>query len=452
MIRAVYLFILIAVLAFAGVWLAENPGGVSVRWGGYVVETSMVFLAAAALIVALVLTILFLIVRWIRQSPGKLGAIFFARRRGKGYEALSNGMVAIAAGDAEEARKAAVLTEKHLKGEPLALLMAAQAAELNNDDRAAQIYYDRMAERKDTEFLGLRGLIVRAKADGDLSKALDHARRADQLKPGTEWVQREMLELMLDREDFEDASSVVGKMMRNKKLAKSDALKHLKAVVNFQLAEKAQKEGHLDAALRNANVAYQADTTFVPAGVFLLKHMAPGRGRDKILSSLWKDAPHPEIAAAAKSLVLAEDPKDWLARAKGFMVVSNPDHRETKMALASAALAAREYGEAREYLTAVEKEGATVGTYRLLAELEEVANADAVAARNWILKSTEAAPDPAWVCGSCGSISAKWSARCHTCHSFDRMEWRQLTRYTDDPDLIEAEVVEEVQALPVEAK
>ncbi|MBE7636249.1 hypothetical protein GUA87_05295 [Sneathiella sp. P13V-1] len=452
MIRAVYLFVLIALLAFAGVWLAENPGGVSVRWGGYVVETSMVFLAAAALIVALVLTVLFLIVRWVRQSPGKLGAVFFARRRSKGYEALSNGMVAIAAGDAEEARKAAVLTEKHLKGEPLALLMAAQAAELNNDDRAAQIYYDRMTARPDTEFLGLRGLIARAKADGDLTKALEHTRRADQLKPGTEWVQREMLELILEKGDFEDASVVVGKMMRNKKLAKSDALKHLKAVISFLLAEKAQKEGHLEAALRHANMAYQADSTFIPAGVFLLKHMAPGRGRDKILSTLWKEMPHPEVAAAAKSLVLAEDPKDWLARAKKFMQISNPDHRETKMALASAALAAREYGEAREYLNALDKDGATVGTYRLLAELEEVANADAVAARNWILKSTEADPDPAWVCGSCGSISSKWSARCPSCHSFDRFEWRQLNRHTEDPDLIEAEVVEEVQALPVEVK
>ncbi len=446
MVRAIYLFILIALVSVAGVWLANNPGSVSVRWGGYAIETSMVFLAAATLIAALLVTLLLLIYRWIRNSPGRIGGAFFARRRTKGLEALSNGMVAIAAGDAEEARKAAVLAEKHLKGEPLALLLSAQAAELNDDDRAAKIYYDRMSEREDTEFLGLRGLIARARAENDLEAALRHVRRAEELKPKTEWVQKALIELLIEKKDYDAASGVVMRMMRGKKNQQNEALRHLKTVISHEQALLAFERGENEAALRYANEAHRQDPGFVPASVFMVRHMAPGRGRDKLLEAAWSAAPHPDLATAAKALVLAEDPRDWFKRAKSFMLKTNPDHRETHLALARAALDAREYGEAREHLAAAEKLNPTVSVYRLLAELEETANADAAAARNWILKSTEAAPDPTWMCNSCGSQSSKWTSHCPTCHSFDSLKWREMHKYVAEPEMIEAEVVEELPA------
>jgi len=446
MIRAIYLFILISLFSLAGVWLANNPGGVSVRWGGYVIETSMIFLAVATVIAALVVSLLVLIYRWIRKSPGRIGGAFFARRRTKGLEALSNGMVAIAAGDAEEARKAAVQAEKHLKGEPLALLLSAQAAELNDDKRAAKIYYDRMTERQDTEFLGLRGLIAQARADNDLEGALRHTRRAEELKPRTEWVQKALVELLIEKKDYDAAASVVMRMMRSKKSQQNEALRHLKAVISHEQALGAFERGEQDAALRYANEAHRQEPAFVPASTFLVRHMAPGRGRDKLLEAAWAAGPHPDLAAVAKALVLAEDPRDWFKRAKSFMLKSNPDHLETHLALARAALEAREYGEAREHLVAAEKINPTVSVYRLLAELEETANADAAAARNWILKSTEAAPDPTWMCTSCGSQSATWSSHCPTCNSFDSLKWREMQKHVEAPDLIEAEVVEELPA------
>ncbi|MBL4907169.1 MAG: hypothetical protein JKX94_06945 [Sneathiella sp.] len=140
MIRSIYLFVLFALFAAGGVWLADHPGNVAIRWDNYVVETNVIVLVSIALISALLLTLLYRIYVWLRTGPGRLGGAFAARRRSKGLEALSSGMVAIAAGDANEARRAAVEAEKHLSGEPMTLLLAAQAAELNKDDRAAGIY------------------------------------------------------------------------------------------------------------------------------------------------------------------------------------------------------------------------------------------------------------------------------------------------------------------------
>jgi HemY protein len=445
MIRAIYLFLIIAILALAGVWLADNPGVVSVRWGGYVIETSMVFLAGAALIVALFLSILFSTYRWMRTRPGSWGGAFASRRRGRGLDALSNGMVAIAAGDADEARRAAIEAEKYLKDEPMTLLLAAQAAELNQDDRAAKIYYDRMADRADTEFLGLRGLIERARADGDLAQTLIHLRRADDLKPGTEWVLKGLMEILLKQRNYEDAEAVLDRMGRGKS-AKQEGVRHLQAVIGYERARLAKREGKTEATLSLAEAAHSADPKFVPAAALLVQSMGSGRKRDKVISNAWRLNPHPELKVAIKDLVLAEGAQEWLARAKAIMLPSAPDHRETKIALARAAFDARQFGEARKYLDDLSKNNPSVTVYRMLAELEEIANADAAAARNWIIKSTEAPHDPIWACNSCGAQASGWNAHCPTCDTFDSQSWRSVTPPREEDGILEAIVVEEIPA------
>ena len=55
---------------------------------------------------------------------------------------------------------------------PLTMLLSAQAAQLNGDDGAATGYFEAMLERKETEFLGLRGLLNHALKRDDRVKAL----------------------------------------------------------------------------------------------------------------------------------------------------------------------------------------------------------------------------------------------------------------------------------------
>ncbi len=55
---------------------------------------------------------------------------------------------------------------------PLTLLLSAQAAQLNGDEQAARRYFTAMLDRAETEFLGLRGLVMQALRGGDEAAAL----------------------------------------------------------------------------------------------------------------------------------------------------------------------------------------------------------------------------------------------------------------------------------------
>ena len=99
-----------------------------------------------------------------------------ARRREKGYAALSGGMVAVGSGDARAASRLAAEARKHLGDEPLTKLLRAQAAQLAGDRAAAAAAFRDMLEHAPTHALGLRGLHIEARRSGDHERALEYAR------------------------------------------------------------------------------------------------------------------------------------------------------------------------------------------------------------------------------------------------------------------------------------
>src|SRR5882672_1393146 len=162
MIRVLLFLALVALAAFGFVWIADRPGDIAITWQGRQIETS-VMVAAVALVVVVVLAIMvWSVVRTILRSPDLI-AMFLSHRRGvRGYLAISRGLIAIGAGDARAARKLASEAEKIAPGEPLTLLLNAQAAQLAGDRATAESAFGAMAARDDTKLLGLRGLYVEA--------------------------------------------------------------------------------------------------------------------------------------------------------------------------------------------------------------------------------------------------------------------------------------------------
>ena len=70
----------------------------TIEWLGYRLEPSVGMLAVAVLVFAIVVTLLYRVVRAVLGTPRRIGRAMAASRRKRGYKALSQGMVAVAAG------------------------------------------------------------------------------------------------------------------------------------------------------------------------------------------------------------------------------------------------------------------------------------------------------------------------------------------------------------------
>lgn len=432
MIRAVGLLLLLAAAMLGVAWLAERPGSVAIVWQGWRVDTSVPILLAAVALVAAVAALLYRSWHGLVGAPRAFGRWRRERRRRKGYVALTQGMVAVAAGDPDEARRQARRADVLLNEPPLTMLLSAQAAQLNGDEDAARRYFTRMMERRETAFLGLRGLLIQAMRAGEDGRAIELARRARDLQPRTPWVLSTLFELETRAGEWRAAAGTLAQAQRAGALPAPKAHHH-EAAVLIELSREAAADGRGRDALRLAEQAQRADPKHPAAALALAeRYVEAGKSRaaEKLIEHEWGRAPHPDLLALYRQARPVAETLQWVKQMERLARLA-PLHRESLVALGAANLDAKLWGEARRNLTAAVEatDGQpTAGLCRLMARLEEEEGGDAAAVRAWLARAADAPPDPAWVCDACGAAHARWQANCAGCRSFDRLVWRAPAR------------------------
>jgi HemY protein len=450
--RALLALAVIAIAAAATAFLADNPGRVEILWQGWRIDTSLGVVVGAAVLAALAAAFLLWLVSRIVGSPRALLRRRRERRRRAGYAALTRGIVAVAAGDVDEARRHARRAEALLAEPPLTLLLSAQAAQLAGDEAAAKKFFTAMLDRRDTEFLGLRGLFNQALRDGDQRAARGLAERAAALRPDAPWALTARLDLEARAGDWQAARAALAAAAKRRAIPPETVRRH-RGVVLFELSRTAAARGDRQQALALAREAQGLTPDLAAPAAhharLLLTEGRAGRAAAAI-ERAWRTAPQPELAEVYGEIWRTETPLARMARFQRLAAL-NPAARDSHLAAAEAALAARLWGEARRHLdralaaplpamadapantagaaphaiaTPESRTGATPRLCRLMAGLEEAEHGDTTAARSWLARAAEALPDPRYVCGRCGSESGEWHSLCPRCGAFDKLDWR----------------------------
>src|SRR5258708_34597340 len=128
MVRVLAFIVLVFLLAACFAWLADRPGALVLTWQNYEIRASLMVAAVALLALIAALAAVGAVLRSAFNMPGMLGRFFGARRRERGYRALSSGMIAVGAGDLRAARRGADEAVTLLCQAPLTLLLTAQTA------------------------------------------------------------------------------------------------------------------------------------------------------------------------------------------------------------------------------------------------------------------------------------------------------------------------------------
>ena len=475
--RAIGALIAIAAAVVAAVFFADHPGRVDIVWQGWQIETSIGVLLGATVVAALAAALLLWLVAQLFGSPRAFMRRRRERRRRAGYQALTRGMVAVAAGDPQEARRHARRAEALLAEPPLTLLLSAQAAQLGGDRNAAKRFFTAMLDRAETEFLGLRGLLNQALHEGDRDTARRLAERAAALRPDARWAMASRFDLEVRDRRWEAARDTLAQAVR-RHIAPT-AARHHRGVILYQLSLAAEAGGERARALALAGEAQSLAPDLAPAAAHharLLIADQRTRRATKAIERAWQTAPHPELAGVYGAIHESEPPLARLARFER-LAARNPGARESHLALAEAALAAQLWGESRRHLeraltadppplamtpaqpaatlllsgpapvadglgrpapAALNDVPATIAdrpTVRLclmMARLEEGEHGDPARMRQWLDHAARALPDPCYVCANCGGESLQWQALCRHCGSFDALAWRTPLRAAAD--------------------
>lgn len=422
--RALLVYIaLVVAIVLAVLRLIDAGGEVTMAWGVYEVATTVPVLAFGVVAVALAAVFLAGVAGWLWRGPRRVRSALGRRRRERGYKALTRGLVAVAAGDASEARRHARRADGLLGHPPLTLLLAAQAAQLDGDDEVAEDRFRAMLERPETEFLGLRGLMSAALRRGDRPAARDFATRAHELRPDARWAAEAVVDLQTRDGDWSAARSTLETALDRKALPAATGRRRRAALL---IEEGRLALASLDRAraLRRAREAHAEAPDLTPATALyarLLIDEQKLRPAARAIERSWAEAAHPDLAA-----LYAETGRDsGVARYRRVAKLAGlaPNSRESHLASARAALDAGLSGEARRHLHDLGDEPVTKKAARLWVELAEMED-DAGEAARWRELAVDAGPEAAWRCADCGRAGAEWHAVCPGCGAFDTAAWR----------------------------
>jgi HemY protein len=422
MILLLFFIAALAALSIGLHWLIEQPGSITLDWGGYHIETTLVVGAAALLATIAAILIAWAIIAYFFQAPARLKQNSRAKRRERGFQALSRGIVAAGAGHVAEAKRAAKEAVKNLDKEPLTYLLRAQVAQLEGDRVGAETAFHEMTQLSETRLLGLRGLHIEAKRRKDDEAAHHFADQAHQLTP-LPWAGHALLEHHGAQANWEEARIAVEANLKAKAIDLPTA-QRLRAVVETALALEKQAE-HPSEALHLARQAVKRAPDLVPAialiGRLLARHGDSAKAL-KLLEKAYAEHPHPDIAEAFLEIAPSESNAERLVRVKKF-AASASHSPEAGILVARAALAARDFGAARKALAPLVAEGKTptAQVCLLMAELEDAENGPSGPVREWLARGSRAPRDPAWIAD--GVISRRWAPASPITGKLDAFVW-----------------------------
>jgi HemY protein len=419
MIRVALYLIVVGVIAYGVALFADRPGDVVITWQGLRIEFSLLVLGAAILAAVVVLTFVLGLIRWIARSPIVLARLLRNRRGVRAYEAMSHGLIAVGAGDIAAAQRFTAEVQRLAPGEPLALLLSAQAAQLNGDRDAAERAFRTMAARPDTKALGLHGLFIEAQRRSDAPAARAYAEEAARIAPALGWAGTAVLEARCRDGNWAGALDLLEQ--RRRMLDK--AIYRRQRAVLLTARALALEDSDRGAAKEFVLEANKLAPDFVPAAALAGRLLAEGgqlRKANRVIDAAWRANPHPELAQAYAELRSGESARDKLKRIEaGAKRV--PGHIEGALAVARAALDAQEFGKARSEL-APYLERPTKRVCVLMARLERAERNDEGRAREWMARALNAPPDPQWTAD--GYVSDRWLPVSPVSGRIDAFQWR----------------------------
>ncbi|MEX0954559.1 MAG: heme biosynthesis protein HemY [Rhizobiaceae bacterium] len=449
MLRIFAFLALVFAVGLGFAWLADRPGEMTITFGGYQYQVSL--MVAAVMMTAVVTTVMLIwwLLKSIWNSPYTISRYFRVRRRDRGYQALSTGMIAAGAGDANLARiknrEAAKLISSGQ--EPLIHLLDAQASLLEGDHDSAREKFKAMLDDPEMRLLGLRGLYLEAERMGERQAARHYAAQAAEAAPQLGWAVESTLEEHVEQGDWDGALRLVDAQRATRQMER-DAVNRRRAVL---LTAKAMSVIGADPATARNNglEAVRLAPDLVPAALVAgraLIRLNDLRKAAKVLESMWKKSPHPEVADLYINARSGDTPQDKLKRALKLQSMKQ-NHAESELAVARAALSAEQLKQAREAADSAIRMDPREGAFLLMADIEEADSGEEGRVRQWLARALRAPRDHAWVAD--GFVSDRWAPFSPVTGHIDAFEWKAPTERA--PQMIEQEdatAASGVKALP----
>ena len=425
MIRLAWWIVISLLVTAAVAWLISLPGTLTLEFLGMRMQPRLG--VAAFFVMAAIAAIIFVwgLVRRIIGAPYYIARRSRERRKDLAFAALSDGFIALQAGDASKARLLAREARANLPQNAAAQLLEARADLALGDMHSAREHYRSLITNKKTALAALSGLYDQARAQGRTDAALTFAQKATEISPYTSWANEAVFEDLTRKGLWAEAASMVAAepaVTRDEKMRK----RRRQAVVETARAQLAETNDQ-PAALDHALAALKLVPEFVPAALIAARiyiNRGDSRKAMSLLRRVWRATSHPDVATLFANAVPGTSAVDRLKRVRE-LVDTPPQNKPAALVLARACIDAYDWPAARNALANYSSTNPSQSICLMMAEIEEGESGDQGKAREWVNRAVRAPRDPVWTAD--GITAEDWEPVSPVTGKLDAFEWRVPT-------------------------
>lgn len=433
LLKVILFVFFIAALTYGAGVLLDTDGGLRLSVAGWELTLGPLQAVILSLVLVISLWIVFKLVsfvvavlRFLTGDETAISRYFDRNRERKGYQALTEGFLALASGEGRVAMARAQRAERYLAKPELTNLLMAQSADAAGDTKRATDAYKRLLADDKTRFVGVRGLLKQKLTEGDTDLALKLAEKAFAMKPRHAETQDILLKLQAEKADWKGARQTLGAKLKAGALPR-DVYRRRDAVLALQEAKTVIDDSASIEAREAAIEANRLSPDLIPAAAMAARSLlAKGdqKGAMRVLKKAWSVHPHPDLAAAFAEI----DPDEAAtARLKRFKALTDiqPSHEQTRLLQAELCVAAEDFPGARRALGDIVATHPTQRSLAIMAAIARGEGEDDSVVRGWLTRALTAPLGPQWCCDNCHAIHAQWHPICDNCGGFDTLSWRE---------------------------
>lgn len=446
MTRLVIALAMSLILALAAAWLIALPGTVLIDFGSYRLQPGLGLAIFTLILFALAVVLVWAILSRVIGAPRALARYGEKKRKEAGVEALSDGLIALQAGEFARARLLARDARTKLPENAAAQLLEARAELALGDLSSAREHYRALISNPKTAVAALAGLYEQALAQNRPNAALTFARKAVAISPSLDWASEAVFGDLAGKGAWADALAMSASLPARTKAQKA-AKKRREGILETALAT-AVETTEPDTALEHALAALRAIPDFVPATLVAARiyiNRGDTRRAGALLRRVWRATFHPDTATLYAHVKPGSSAVERLKRVRG-LIEAPGENRASAMVLARAAIDAYEWALARNALAPFAAKDPTQQTCLLMAEIEEGQSGDQGKAREWLARAVHAPRDPVWTAD--GVTSEEWAPVSPVTGKLDAFAWKVPVSARALPLADESEAPQTIPASP----
>ncbi|MFQ3361224.1 MAG: heme biosynthesis HemY N-terminal domain-containing protein [Alphaproteobacteria bacterium] len=413
--------------AFLISWMSDYPGFVLLNWGNYEITVSLLILFLGLFAFAIFIILAWVSINWIFNIPRCIKNYYSKKNYKKGEDALSRGMISVAAGNFIDTDEQIKKVDKYIKDKenPFVLILKAQNATLKEDRISLKNIFENMTEYEDTKILGMRGLFSLLKNEEDIQKTRDLLTSAIEYKKDEPWVLEAILDFdILDR-NWGAAQKTIEMQLKNKIINKKIA--NRKKAVLMTAEAQTLEENDVEASLKIAIEANKLEPDLIISSSIAAR-IYSDKGQyskaDRIIERSWKIHPHPDLSIIYSYIIPGISPKERLSRIENLIKKSPKGNIESAISLANAAIQSLDIEKARKALIPYIDNDIEKRVCVLMSEIEAIDSGDQGKIREWLVRGLNAMSDPVWYANN--YISPMWLPASPVTGELDVFRWGNI--------------------------